>query len=137
MTDGRALVVDTSAAIAVLTGEDGAEWLVRTLALADRRYISAASYVELGIVIESRLGPVGTGTAMRFTRDAEIDVVPVEPGVAERALEGWRRFGKGRHPAALNYADCFTYALAVESSLPILCVGNDFARTDVDVLSPD
>lgn len=128
------IVVDTSAALAVLTDEGDAGWLLDTLAASDERFMSAGSLIELGIVIEARLGPSATGMARRFARDAAITVVDVDSELAERALEGLRRFGKGRHPAALNYGDCFTYALAAELNLPILCIGDDFARTDVDVV---
>lgn len=129
--------MDTSAAVAILTEEGGSAWLVETLAAARQRYMSAASYVELGIVMEARLDPAAAGAAGRFVRDADVEVVDVDPMVAERALEGWRRFGKGRHSAALNFGDCFTYGLAFELGLPVLCVGNDFASTDVAVLSPE
>jgi ribonuclease VapC len=130
------LVVDTSAVIAILTGESGADWLIATLSDARRRFMAGATYLELGIVIETRLGPVATGAAGRFIRDSDVELVAVDPITAERALEGWRLFGKGRHPAALNYGDCFTYGLAAELGLPVLCVGDDFARTDVEVLRP-
>ncbi|MGH8827196.1 MAG: type II toxin-antitoxin system VapC family toxin [Jiangellaceae bacterium] len=136
MTPPQAFVVDTSAVVSVLTDEDGADWLIDTLAHAERRLMSAATYVELAIVIEARLGAAATGASARFVRDAQITLVDVDIAVAERALEGWRLFGKGRHPAALNFGDCFTYALATELDLPVLCVGEDFARTDVDVLRP-
>ena len=72
--------------------------------------------------------------ASRFVRDAQIDLVALDNATAERALEGWRRFGKGRHPAALNYGDCFAYGLSVELDEPILCTADDFPRTDARVL---
>lgn len=130
------MVVDTSAAVAVLTGEQGGGWLGRTLAQAEPAVMPAASYVELGMVIESRLGPAGTGLAARFVRDAEVEVIDVTARMAERALEGWRRYGKGRHPAKLNFGDCIVYGTAVELDVPVLCVGDDFGRTDVTVLQP-
>lgn len=64
-----------------------------------------------------------------------IEIVPVDRLSAERALDGWRQFGKGNHPAALNFGDCFTYALASTRNLPVLCVGDDFAKTDVEVVT--
>jgi ribonuclease VapC len=134
VTTVPALVVDTSAVAAVLFNEAAGDWLLDTLSGAERRYLSTGTYVELGIVVESRLGP--TGAADRFIRDAEIELVEVTPQIASRALDGWRRYGKGRHPAGLNLGDCFAYGLASESSLPVLCVGESFARTDVDVLVP-
>jgi ribonuclease VapC len=130
------LIIDTSAAIAVLTGEPGADWLQATLAEADQSLMPAATYLELGMVIESRLGQAGTGVAARFVRDAEVEVVEVNARAAERALEGWRRFGKGRHPARLNFGDCLVYGTAAELDLPILCTGDDFAQADIAVLRP-
>lgn len=136
MTPAGRLVVDTSAAVAVLTGETGADWLLSTLAEAHRSLMPAATYLELGMVIESRLGQAGTGVAARFVRDAEVEIVDVDARTAERALEGWRRFGKGRHPAKLNFGDCLVYGVAAELDLPILCTGDDFALADVAVLRP-
>jgi ribonuclease VapC len=136
VTPTRGLVVDTSAAIAVLTGEVGGDWLREILSESRRSVMPAATYLELGIVIESRLGLAGTGVAARFVRDAAVEIVDVSAQAAERALEGWRRFGKGRHPASLNFGDCIVYGTALELDLHILCTGDDFARTNVAVLRP-
>lgn len=122
--------------MALLFDEPGADWLTTTLVQAERRYMSAGTFLELGIVLESRFGPTGTGTADRFVRDSEIVIVEVSHEIATRSLEGWRRFGKGRHPAALNFGDCFAYGLATERDLPILCIGNDFTQTDIPTLRP-
>ena len=62
--------------------------------------------------------------------------MPVDDDLASRAMSGWRRYGKGRHPAALNFVDCFTCALADRTGHPVLCVGNDFAATDITVIPP-
>ncbi|SDU44702.1 type II toxin-antitoxin system VapC family toxin [Jiangella alkaliphila] len=134
--DSGALVVDTSAVVAILTDEIGADWLIDTLSAARHRFMASATYLELGIVVEARIGAIATGAAARFVRDSDIELVDVDPLIAERALEGWRLFGKGRHPAGLNYGDCFTYGVAVELGVPVLCIGDDFARTDVEVLRP-
>jgi ribonuclease VapC len=128
-----AIVVDTSAAVAILASEPGADDLIGRLSRATDRLMSMATLVELGIVMEARLGPAGQGVVERFVRDSEIELVPVERVHVDRALEGWRRFGKGRHKAALNFGDCFSYALAVASGHPLLFVGDDFSRTDVAV----
>jgi ribonuclease VapC len=130
------LVVDTSAAVAVITGEPGAEELAVHLENAAVRLMSAAIRVELGIVIEARLWPAGQDVVDRFVRDAKIDIVPVDADLAGRAMSGWRRYGKGRHPAALNFGDCFTYALAERTGHPVLCTGADFAATDIAVIRP-
>jgi ribonuclease VapC len=131
-----ALVVDTSAACAVLFGEDGRLTLLSALVTADDRLMSSATSVELAMVVEARLGPSASTIAGRFIEDAAIDVVPFTAVHVARALEGWRRYGKGRHPAGLNMGDLFAYALAVDEGCPVLCVGDDFARTDVAVIRP-
>jgi ribonuclease VapC len=133
---GTGIVVDTSAAVAILTGEADGDWLRHTLARTERAVMAAATYLELGIVLESRLGAAGVGLAARFVRDAEIEIIDVDAEAAERALEGWRRFGKGRHPAGLNFGDCIAYGVAAERDLPVLCVGEDFPRTDITVVRP-
>ena len=130
------MVVDTSAGVAILGNEPGAGWLREVLVSSERSVMVAATYLELGMVVESRFGPAGTGIGARFIRDAEIEVIEVSFQAAERALEGWRRFGKGRHPAKLNFGDCLVYGAAIELDLPILCTGEDFSRTDVTVLRP-
>jgi ribonuclease VapC len=130
----RGLVVDTSAAVAVILGEPGSEELAAYLESAITRLMPAAIRVELGIVIEARLWPAGQDVVDRFLRDAKIDIVPVDADLAARAMSGWRRYGKGPHPAGLNSGDCFTYALAEQTGHPVLCTGDDFAATDVTVV---
>ncbi len=132
----QAVVVDTSAAVAVLLSEPGSDDLVGSLEAAAARLMSAATRVELGIVIEARLGAAGVDALSRFLRDAEIEIVVVDSDAADRALSAWRRYGKGRHRAALNFGDCFAYALAERTGLPLLCTGDDFAATDLDVIRP-
>jgi ribonuclease VapC len=125
------VVVATSAAVAILTGEPEADDLIQELAEVASRLMSTATLLELSIVLEARLGPSGQGIVERFVRDGEIELVAVDRIHVDRALEGWRRFGKGRHKAALNFGDCFSYALAIASGHPLNFVGNDFSLTDV------
>jgi ribonuclease VapC len=132
----RSLVVDTSAAVAVILGEPGSGEIAGHLEDALARLMPAAIRVELGIVIEARLWPAGQDAVDRFLRDAKIDIVPVDADLAARAVSCWRRYGKGRHPAALNFGDCFTYALAEQTGHPVLCTGDDFAATDIAVVRP-
>lgn len=132
----QALVVDTSAVVAVMTAEPGSDELVGWLEGASRRLMSAATRVELGIVVESRLGTPGRDALDRFLRDTDIEIVEVEGAAAEHAVAAWRRFGKGRHRAAQNYVGCFVYALADRTGLPVLCTGEDFAATDLHVVGP-
>jgi ribonuclease VapC len=129
------VVVDTSAMVAILTREPGHDWLSAQLASATERLMSAPAVLELGIVLEAR-APRAVGVAHRALREAQIRIVPFDEELAERAQEAWRRFGKGRHLAALNFGDCCTYALADQAGHPVLCVGEVFGRTDLPVLQP-
>jgi len=131
------LVVGTSAVVALLTGEVGGDALAEALDAADPRLMAAPTAVELGIVLEARYGTAGTGLVERFLRDAAVQVIGFERDHADRAMDGWRRFGKGRHPAALNLGDCFAYGLAAATGHPVLCTGDDFAATDIAVVQPD
>jgi ribonuclease VapC len=130
------LVVDTSAAVAVILGEPGNEEIAACLEGALARLMPTAIRVELGIVIEARLWPAGQDIVDRFLRDARIEIVPVDADLAARAMSGWRRYGQGRRPAGLNFGDCFTYALAERTGHPVLCTGDDFSATDLAVVRP-
>lgn len=125
------IVVDTSAVIAFLSGEDGWREIERRL-LDDPCAMSAATRVELGIVVEARTGPAGTQLLQELLTRVDMDIVAVDADQAETALVCWRRFGKGRHPAALNLGDAFAYALARHAGAPLLFVGDDFAATDIE-----
>jgi ribonuclease VapC len=128
------VVVDTSAVVALLTGEAKGGKVAEALENADRILMSAATLVELGIVLEARLGPVGMAVIERFLRAGHLEIIEVDREGAHSAVDGWRRFGKGRHPAGLNYGDSFVYALAATLGAPVLCLGVDFAKTDVPVV---
>lgn len=123
------MILDTSAVIAILRREADAPGLARAVAAAPRLAVSAATLVEIGIVAESQAGPAARAAAEQLLEGAEI--VPFGAAQARLALEGWRRYGKGRHPAALNLGDCFAYALAKERDEPLLFKGTDFSQTDV------
>lgn len=129
----RGIVVDTSAVIAILLAEPGNEELIGTLEQARVRVMTAPTRVELGIVVEARFGPAAADVVPRFMRDANVEVQPFDGDLADRALGAWRRYGKGRHPAALNLGDCFVYALAERTGYAVLCTGDDFAATDLDL----
>jgi ribonuclease VapC len=126
------IAVDTSAVVAVLFDEDGRAELESRL-LGDRCVMSAATRVELGIVIEAKTGSAGTQLLEELLSRVAVEVVPVDAELAEEALVAWRRFGKGRHQAGLNLGDTFSYALARRLGQPLLFVGDDFAHTDVTV----
>lgn len=126
------MVVDTSALCAVLFNEPTRAELIGTLASAPRRVISSGTMVEVAIVVEARLGEAGGRELDLLLHRAGVDVVAVDADQVEMARVGWRRFGKGRHPAGLNFGDLFAYALARTRGEPLLFVGDDFTRTDVD-----
>ena len=126
------MIVDTSALVAVLFGEADAERYEDAIARATTCRISVANLLEVFIVVESRGGTAAGQECDAFLEKAEIDTEPVLPEHAQEARRAWRRFGKGNHPAALNYGDCFAYALARTTGEPLLFKGEDFARTDIE-----
>jgi ribonuclease VapC len=130
------MVVDSSAVIAILRLQDGWERLRDILLTAPGCVMSAATLVEAGMVMEGRLGKAGAQDLDRLIAEVPIEIVPFDRSQAALAREGFRRFGKGRHPAGLNFGDCLCYALARQRGEPLLCKGEDFARTDVEAALP-
>jgi ribonuclease VapC len=128
------MVIDTSALVAVLLQESDADRVAQAIDAGSPRLLSAASLLEASIVIESRKGGAGGRELDLLVYRAGIEIVPVDQNQAETARAAWRRFGKGRHPAGLNYGDCFAYALARSRRLPLLFRGSDFSQTDIDCL---
>lgn len=127
------MVIDTSALVAVLLDEPDRRRFTQAIASTPIRVISAASVLEAGIVIESKLGEAGGRELDLLLHRAAVEVVAVDEEQAALARSAWRRFGKGRHVAGLNYGDCFAYALAVRRDEPLLFKGDDFSATDVRV----
>lgn len=125
------MVVDTSALLAMLLDEPEAEACRTALANDPRRLISAATLLEAAVVVEARKGPEGARELDLFIHRAEMTVVPVEADQVAEGRRAWRRFGRGRHVAGLNFGDLFAYALAMTSGEPLLYKGIDFSRTDV------
>ena len=97
--------------------------------------MSAATHVEASIVVTARQGSEADDDLTKLLSLLEIDVTPVDRDQARAAIAAWRRFGKGHHPAALNFGDCFTYGLAAALGEPILCIGNDFVQTDAAIVA--
>jgi ribonuclease VapC len=125
------MVVDTSAILAIFLGEaERAEFLNRILQ-ARGCFMSAANVLESGIVIEARKGESAGREFDLFVVRAGLEIVAVDADQAEMARLAWRKFGKGRHPAGLNFGDCFAYALAKSIDEPLLAKGRDFALTDL------
>ena len=129
------MVIDTSAIIAILSNEPDASQLAGTIAAADLRFMSAASLLESAIVIESRYGPSGGHKLDELIATAEIQIEPVTVDQVSIARTAFRTYGKGRHPAGLNFGDCFAYALAKSKDAPLLFKGDDFSRTDIRAVS--
>jgi ribonuclease VapC len=121
----------SSALIAILSDEPEAPGLEAAIEADSVRLLSAASLVEASIVIESRYGEAGGRELDLLVREAGIEVVAVSPEQAELARAAYRRFGRGRHPAGLNFGDCFSYALSVATDEPLLFKGDDFSKTDI------
>ena len=126
------MVLDTSALLAVLQDEPGREALIATIDAAPRRLMSVASYVEAAMVLEARFGPDAVRDLDLFVAKAAIELVAVDAEQGMVARDAYRRFGKGRHPAGLNFGDCFSYALAWTRDEPLLFTGTDFAACDIE-----
>lgn len=126
------IALDTSALAAVVFGEpDAAHFAAVMLANAGDCLVSAATLVEASIVVEAKQGPAA-GQDLRLLLDQiGADVMPVDAAAASVAVGAWQRFGKGRHPAALNLGDCFSYAVAKIAGAPLLFKGDDFTKTDI------
>ena len=123
------IVVDSSAFIAILRDEPEAERLSHAVTLAEVPMMAAATYLERAIVA-ARV-PDGRGILDAWLAARRISVVPVDHTLAQIAADAFVRYGKGRHPAGLNFGDCFAYALARSLNVPLLFKGDDYSRTDV------
>lgn len=125
------MVIDTSAVVAILFDESPRPVLTRAVEADPIRLISAATVLEASLVVEGRRGEAAGRELDLLLHRAEVRTHDVTARHVELARSAWRRFGKGRHPAGLNYGDCFSYALSVATGEPLLFVGDDFSRTDV------
>jgi ribonuclease VapC len=129
------MIVDTSAIIAVLKEETEAPRFLRALTIStEPKRISAANYLEAGVVVDANRNPVLSRRLDDLVVQTAIEVEPVTREQAEIARAAYRDFGKGSgHPAGLNFGDCFAYALAKSMGEPLLFKGDDFSRTDVAI----
>ncbi len=125
------MVIDTSALLAILLDEPERRRLNEAIEAADSRRMSVATFVEVSIVLETRYGAEGVRDLDLFIERAGIELVPVDVEQARVARSAFGRYGKGRHRAALNTGDCFTYALAHVLGEPLLFQGEHFSRTDL------
>ncbi len=125
------MILDTSALCAIFFEEPEGDVYIQMIYDADHCRMSAANFVELAMVIEGQLGPEASRQCDMFFRRAEITIEPVTVEHAHLARQGFLDFGRGRHPAGLNFGDCFAYALAKATDEPLLYKGMDFSKTDV------
>ena len=128
------MIVDGSAVLAILFSEPDARRHAGAISAASPCRISVANVLEASIVVERR----GVRTAVReldaLLERAEVELVPVTVEHLDEARRAWRRFGRGNHPAALNFGDCFAYALAKATGEPLLFKGEDFPQTDIEAV---
>jgi ribonuclease VapC len=129
------MIIDTSALVSILDQEAEAERLVRAIAAASERMLSAANLVETGIVMQVRRGNEAPRDLDLLLAKLRIDIIPVSGKQANLARKAFQHYGRGRHPAKLNFGDCFAYALAKDSSAPLLFKGDDFSQTDIRIAS--
>ncbi len=126
------MIVDSSALIAVVFQEPGYKRIVTTMKSATAIAIGSPTLAEAGIVLHARLGDTSAGMLERILDEFDIQEVPFGELHSREAVDAFRRYGKGRHPAQLNVGDCMTYAVARLTGEPLLFTGNDFSHTDVD-----
>lgn len=127
------MVIDSSAIVAIFFHESDARTFRERVAEDPVRLISAATVVEAAMVIEARFGEAGGAELDLWLHKADVEIVSVTADHADQARRAWRRYGKGRHPAGLNFGDCFSYALAALTQEPLLFKGEDFSKTDIRV----
>jgi ribonuclease VapC len=127
------MILDTSAVIAILRNEPDAAQFASAIEAASQRRMSAVNYVEAAAVIDGSRDPIASRRFDELVREAGVSVEAVTVRQAQIARGAYRDFGKGSgHPARLNFGDCFAYALAKDSSEPLLFKGNDFPHTDIE-----
>ncbi|MGA3194600.1 MAG: type II toxin-antitoxin system VapC family toxin [Terriglobales bacterium] len=128
------MVIGTSALVAIFLGEPERTTLLDSILQAETRLLSAANALETGIVLEARRGEAAGREFDLFLVKAKVELVPVDGEQVEIARSAWRKYGKGRHAAGLNFGDCFAYALAKFSGQKLLAKGEDFRFTDVEMV---
>ncbi|MBL4818202.1 MAG: type II toxin-antitoxin system VapC family toxin [Deltaproteobacteria bacterium] len=127
-------VVDTSAVIAILNGESGSDELSKCIMLAAKKYMSTLSLLEASLVASAQKGEAGYLALESLLRKMDLTMMDLSVEQVELVQQAWMQFGESRHPAKLNLGDTGAYALAKQLGLPILCVGNDFAQTDIKIV---
>ena len=132
------MIVDTSIIMTMLLDEPEAGDAYNILSTVDKLNISAGTLIECSVVVHTRLGEKGRERLHQTLSQANVSVIPVTQGQADLAQDAFIRFGKGqKNKASLNFGDLFAYALAKESNEALLCKGNDFIHTDIEVIRLD
>ncbi|MES0170804.1 type II toxin-antitoxin system VapC family toxin [Mesorhizobium sp. M0027] len=126
------MVIDTSAVVAILRSEPEAPRLERALVSDPIRLIPATCVLEARMVLVSRRGEHALAEIDLWLRKIEPDIIPVDSELVDLATQGWLTYGKGHHPAPMNFADCLSYALAKRADEPLLFIGKDFSQTDIE-----
>lgn len=128
------MVIDTSAVLSIIAGEEEASRLAVAIQADPIRLLSAATALEAAFLVEGRFGDDGARQLDGFFFESDATLVAFSTNQFRLARQAFRTYGKGRHEAALNLGDCFAYALSKESGQPLLFKGRDFARTDVEAV---
>ncbi|MGI8938103.1 MAG: type II toxin-antitoxin system VapC family toxin [Iamia sp.] len=131
------MVIDSSAIVAIVLGEPEATALTLALRADEVRLLGAPTRTEVTVVLAGREGEGAVRALNRLLDGAEVTDVAFDRELADLASDAYGRYGKGNHRARLNLGDCFTYAVAKRTGEPVLCVGDDFAQTDIDVVALD
>jgi ribonuclease VapC len=127
------VILDSSALVAIFLAEPEGERFSRIIDEAATLGIGAPTLVEAAIVLRTRLGKRAIDTLAQFLRTGDVAVIPFGEEHSAVAMAAFARYGKGRHPAGLNYGDCLAYATAKIAGVPLLAKGDDFARTDLEL----
>ena len=130
------MILDSSAIVAVMLAEPGYEEIRERIGSAEVLGVGAPTVVESGIVLSARIGRDARPELNEFLRVADAEVIPFGLEHFHAALDAFLRFGKGRHPASLNFGDCLSYAVASVAGLPLLYTGKDFSKTDIPSAGP-
>ncbi len=125
------MIVDSSVLLAIMLNEPEEERFIDAILDAEQPRMSVANWLEATMVVDRRASPVTVNRFETFLRESRIELMPVSVNQASIARGAWRTYGRGTHPAKLNYGDCFAYALAKETGEPLLFKGNDFPLTDI------
>ena len=127
------MILDSSAVVAIFLQEPGHEEVLQKLGSTDSRAIGAPTLAETGIVLTSRMRRNAIGPLARFLQEAEVATVPFGDDHWKEAVDAWDRFGRRRHEASLNFGDCMTYSVAKLADESLLCIGDEFALTDLRI----